>query len=203
MSEQKIGLYDSTGRCNYCGGESPCHFISCPMVQATYKLVEPPSVAPAPDALQLAIMFHEAYERLAPSFGYETRTETRAFDPESKNGRLMVATCGELLRNLSPAPAASAAPDVPSELDAESLIHWLEAKYKRHGEIEDHAAAAMLRALSRTAAERGERIAHLEAALNGIASWGEGAEVSGSFDEPCSADAARRALAPAAQDGNG
>ncbi len=40
---------------------------------------------------------HRAYERLAPSFGYETRQETRAFDPESKNGRLMVAVCGELM----------------------------------------------------------------------------------------------------------
>lgn len=48
-------------------------------------------------ALDLAIRFHETYERLAPSFGYETRTETRTFDPSSKNGRLMVAVCGEIL----------------------------------------------------------------------------------------------------------
>lgn len=50
------------------------------------------------DALNLAIEFHETYERLAPSFGYETRKETRAFDPSTPNGRLMVAVCGELLR---------------------------------------------------------------------------------------------------------
>lgn len=49
-------------------------------------------------ALELAIKFHEAYERLAPSFGYETRPDTRAFDPESKNGKLMVAVCAELKR---------------------------------------------------------------------------------------------------------
>lgn len=48
------------------------------------------------NALELAIKFHETYERLAPSFGYETRTETRTFDPESKNGKLMVAVCGEM-----------------------------------------------------------------------------------------------------------
>jgi hypothetical protein len=48
-------------------------------------------------ALELAVLFHEAYERLAPSFGYETRVETRRFDPESKNGKLMVAVCTELL----------------------------------------------------------------------------------------------------------
>jgi hypothetical protein len=48
------------------------------------------------NALMLAIKFHEIYERLAPSFGYETRTETRVFDPESKNGRLMIAVCAEI-----------------------------------------------------------------------------------------------------------
>ena len=52
------------------------------------------------DALTLAQQFHEVYERLAPSFGYETRTETRKFDPESPNGKLMVAVCGEILSAL-------------------------------------------------------------------------------------------------------
>lgn len=35
--------------------------------------------------------FHDTYERLAPSFGYETRPDTKAFDPESPNGQLMIA----------------------------------------------------------------------------------------------------------------
>jgi hypothetical protein len=48
-------------------------------------------------AYEFALRFHEVYERLAPSFGYETRPETREFDPESKNGRLMIAVCDELL----------------------------------------------------------------------------------------------------------
>lgn len=47
-------------------------------------------------ALALAIKFHETYERLAPEFGYETRPDTKVFDPESKNGRLMVAVCAAL-----------------------------------------------------------------------------------------------------------
>lgn len=50
---------------------------------------------------QLARKFHEIYERLAPSFGYETRKETRQFDPNTPNGKLMVAVCGELLNGLT------------------------------------------------------------------------------------------------------
>lgn len=45
---------------------------------------------------RLARLFHEAYERLAPEFGYETREETRDFDPKSPNGQLMIAVCGEV-----------------------------------------------------------------------------------------------------------
>lgn len=45
----------------------------------------------------LARRFHEAYERLAPVYGYATRHETREFDPESPNGKLMVAVCREIL----------------------------------------------------------------------------------------------------------
>jgi hypothetical protein len=60
------------------------------------------------DALDLAIMFHHTYERLAPSVGYDTRVETRVFDPESPNGKLMLAVCAELLPKLRAgvAPAA-------------------------------------------------------------------------------------------------
>jgi len=50
--------------------------------------------------LELALLFHETYERLAPTFGYETRVESRAFDPTSKNGLLMIAVCTELLSRL-------------------------------------------------------------------------------------------------------
>jgi hypothetical protein len=48
-------------------------------------------------AIELAQMFHNTYERLAPQFGYETRDDTKVFDPESPNGRLMIAVVGELL----------------------------------------------------------------------------------------------------------
>ena len=48
------------------------------------------------DHAELARRFHDTYERLAPSFGYETRADTKAFDPESPNGRLMTAVCNEV-----------------------------------------------------------------------------------------------------------
>jgi hypothetical protein len=53
------------------------------------------------DAEGLARLFHDTYERLAPAHGYETRTETRRFDPDSPNGRLMIATCGAVLEELA------------------------------------------------------------------------------------------------------
>jgi hypothetical protein len=48
----------------------------------------------------LARNFHEAYERLAPEFGYETRKDsavTWELVPE-RNRQLMIAVCTELLR---------------------------------------------------------------------------------------------------------
>jgi len=49
------------------------------------------------EALQMAMIFHETYERLAPQFGYETRKETKEFDKDSPNGKLMIAVCEEVL----------------------------------------------------------------------------------------------------------
>jgi len=59
------------------------------------------TTTPQPTPAELAIMFHDTYERLAPSFGYETRTETRKFDPTTPNGRLMISVCGEILSTLA------------------------------------------------------------------------------------------------------
>jgi hypothetical protein len=53
------------------------------------------------DALALATLFHDTYERLAPDHGYETRAETRQFDPDTPNGRLMIATCAAVLKELT------------------------------------------------------------------------------------------------------
>lgn len=45
-------------------------------------------------------LFHNTYERLAPDFGYETREDTKKFDPDSKNGKLMIATVTEVLKHM-------------------------------------------------------------------------------------------------------
>ncbi|MET3837471.1 hypothetical protein ABIB58_002827 [Brevundimonas sp. UYEF29] len=70
------------------------------------------------DALRLATRFHETYERLAPSFGYETRQDTKEFDPESPNGRLMVAVCADLAAApASPLPGGGQCSGISGELD--------------------------------------------------------------------------------------
>lgn len=47
--------------------------------------------------IELAVLFHETYERLAKEYSYTTRKDTRKFNPNSSNGKLMVATCKEIL----------------------------------------------------------------------------------------------------------
>lgn len=54
----------------------------------------------AHEAELLARKFHDYYEELAPLFGYTTRPETRQFDPNSKNGKLMIEVCACILAHL-------------------------------------------------------------------------------------------------------
>ena len=60
----------------------------------------------------LAQKFHETYERLAPSFGYETRKESAKpwCDVPEKNKKLMIAVCAEIKASLT------APPQVPQEV---------------------------------------------------------------------------------------
>ena len=48
------------------------------------------------NGVEIAERFHAAYERLASTYGYETRRDTKTFDPASSNGRLMTAVCQEI-----------------------------------------------------------------------------------------------------------
>lgn len=86
--------------CAIGGHTQMCDEVTAVVERDRKECAETTSVAG--DALALAIRFHETYERLAPSFGYATRTETRQFDQTTPNGRLMVAVCAELT-----APAVS------------------------------------------------------------------------------------------------
>jgi len=45
----------------------------------------------------LARLFHDTYERMASICDYETRQDTKVFNPESPNGKLMIATCRKIL----------------------------------------------------------------------------------------------------------
>jgi hypothetical protein len=51
-----------------------------------------------PEAYRLAKRFHEFYEQSAPAFGYKTKEETKEFDPESPNGRLMAWVCFQIVK---------------------------------------------------------------------------------------------------------
>jgi hypothetical protein len=53
-------------------------------------------------AEELARLFHETYERLAPQYQYETRRESAVAwtDVPENNRRLMVAVAAEVLRAL-------------------------------------------------------------------------------------------------------
>ena len=50
------------------------------------------------EEVELAIFFHNTYERLAPSFGYETRGDTKLFDITTPNGMLMISVCKEIIK---------------------------------------------------------------------------------------------------------
>ncbi len=50
------------------------------------------------DIKELVLQFHNTYEELAPEFGYETRKDTREFDFNSNNGKLMYATIEKLVK---------------------------------------------------------------------------------------------------------
>jgi hypothetical protein len=66
---------------------------------------------------ELAVRFHETYERLAPDFGYQTREASAkpwAEVPE-QNRALMVAVCAELLGAVAP----------ESDANWDAAVEWL------------------------------------------------------------------------------
>ena len=99
------------------------------------------------DSEELAINFHDTYERLAPIFGYETREETKEFDPESANGQLMIAVCEcmvkDLKAQLSKAPILPKGEPMPQTVEAWSRLYGLAEKVMLEDK-ERHSAAMQL-----------------------------------------------------------
>ena len=46
------------------------------------------------EILEMTILFHDTYEKLAPKYGYETRKDTKEFNPNTPNGMLMIEVVG-------------------------------------------------------------------------------------------------------------
>lgn len=75
------------------------------LMDALRLIADAPSAAythPGDRAVAVARRFHDLYEELAPSFGYETRPESRVeFDALPRENRhLMVAVCVVVLQEM-------------------------------------------------------------------------------------------------------
>lgn len=130
--------------CPTCGTEQI--YTQC-CINCGHKAQPTPPAARGEGPEQLARAFHEAYERLAPSFGYETRPESREFKADSTNGRLMIAVCGELIRR-SPTLA-----DEEIEAKARTWYRGVGA-HMEHGSANDYAAMLIAFAKSLRDGER-------------------------------------------------
>jgi len=81
--------------CKHCGGyRLEEGEVEC---DCDYKIANRQYPPLSGSALAVAKQFHDIYERLASEHGYVTRTETRQFDPDSPNGRLMIAVSKTIL----------------------------------------------------------------------------------------------------------
>ena len=49
------------------------------------------------EILDITKKFHDTYEKLASEYTYETREDTKVFDINSNNGKLMYATVNEIV----------------------------------------------------------------------------------------------------------
>ena len=94
-------------------------------------------------AIALARKFHEAYERLAPRHGYKTQLATRTFDPDSSNGKLMIAVCAEI----APAMYAATRNQVLEDCARICESFALQVGDKYYGTSNGKQCAAAIRAL--------------------------------------------------------
>ena len=52
------------------------------------------------EILEITQKFHDTYEKLASEYTYETREDTKVFDINSNNGKLMYATVNEIVSSI-------------------------------------------------------------------------------------------------------
>ena len=75
---------------------SSTNIFTTPFLYDQHEILDILKPFELPTEEEMAIFFHEKYEELAPSFGYTTRDDTRNFDKDSKNGKLMIEVCKEV-----------------------------------------------------------------------------------------------------------
>ena len=73
------------------------------------------------EILEITKKFHDTYEKLASEYTYETREDTKVFDINSNNGKLMYATVNEIV---SPILKASKKQKEVIDKTIEKLYCW-------------------------------------------------------------------------------
>ncbi len=121
----------------------------------------PPDAAALADDESIARLFHDTYERLAPSFGYETRPDTKAFDPTTPNGRLMIAVCGQVAAAIRSATSPDSGLVTRLTAYANGLRGSMWANRTEAIKLLDEAAAALAQtpAIEAAALERAAKVA--------------------------------------------
>ena len=149
--------------------------------EAIEELAPSPETARTTDeaALALAVRFHEAYERLAPSFGYETRTGTRQFDSTTTNGRLMLAVCAELgaPRTMAAQPAVGEAERITRSVISQLFVNGLPKREIGEAQVVDALNAALAASPPPPDAQDAARLTpDAQAVIDAACTWKDGAD---------------------------
>ena len=94
------GTYNSQRKCDVCNGKGYIGLDVIKQAKDDLQLIKSlqETKQETIQEVELAILFHNTYEKLAPSFGYETRLDTKSFETTTPNGKLMIAVCKEIIK---------------------------------------------------------------------------------------------------------
>jgi|GEM_PF-3718965 len=103
MKTNKDRLLESYNmRCLDCGhkgrNEISGYIGRCPNCASYNVKIRTNYVKPMKTNSDWAIRFHKLYEKSAHKFGYVSRLETREFDANSPNGKLMTYVCNKIIQ---------------------------------------------------------------------------------------------------------